>query len=789
MPPRRPTAVSSEIRPALVSAEAAIDIGNLLIACIDAVERAGAAIREVQTSRETDAKSFEVLLKDPLDSRTALTLADQRAQAAIVGPLKRDFPGITIVAEEDQVDGDSGSPRLRTSCPRGLVTPESLRCVPLREICIWVDGLDATREFVRGRLDAVQTLVGISVRGRSVAGVIGLPFHRDGRAPPIVAMVGAGVLNLDLQEVHGAAEGVVMAASQDPKEDAVRAAHGVIDPSTVLPLGGSGNKLLSVATGASQVAVLNLASSLWDTCASEALLVALGGGQLTDIFGNRINYIPGACTDNSYGVVATSPLFSNRDPKNRSHKELCRQMREQCVADSLLASSSGLVPSSPGEVQATDVARDVHGKALTAKFLSHVLNVTVESYSAPEATAVRYLMSDAVRIRIQYANLREIEVAPCQSRPKSLFYKRIVMQDLDHVRLKLETAPEKVARDTTSYQVEAAFLGSAACSRFCAAGARIARPYHVVSQPACVGESPVYSKFALLLEDFSPDDGWSQIGLLSGTTLRAALTSLAEMHAFFWGFTNDKDYDTLSEAVWNQGSYWVPEKQASNQFENIDPQWRKHRANFAAALDVAGVTGHGAVTLENLGALLAKYAVRIAERVHAVDCSHRTLIHGDAKAANFFFRDLDTAGSGPGVGLIDFQWTGWGAGVVDVAYLIASSADISELSDDGRAELELLKYYRDQVVHFLARFGKADNVAMALQLLPWEDLRSSYEDALLDLSRLVFSYHWARIDASPSVLESRKDLLGSNSYNKSVPHAMWLIARTAALLDARYCTN
>jgi 3'(2'), 5'-bisphosphate nucleotidase len=411
MPPSHTATVLTTPKPA----SATVDVGALLGACVDAVERAGAEIRAVQAARVADASSFDVSLKDASDPRTALTLADQRAQAASVGPLKRDFPGLAIVAEEDQEDLDDGSPALRRTCPDGLVTPESLHSVPLSDVCVWCDPLDATAEFCAGRMDSVQTLIGISVRGRAVAGVIGLPFHADGFAPPVVAMVGSGVVNLPPPEASRIGEGVVLASSQTPKEAEVKAAHSVVDAVGTLPLGGSGNKLLSVAAGASDIAVLNLVSSLWDTCASEAMLLALGG-QLTDLFGNRINYFPGARIGNAYGVIATSSSFPKRDCQRRTHKELCRQMREHCVADSLLAASCGLVPSVPGEVQATDVARDVDGEPLTAEFLSTVVNAHVKSYSAPETYAVRYLMSDAVRLHLKYTY-------PESSGPKSLFYK------------------------------------------------------------------------------------------------------------------------------------------------------------------------------------------------------------------------------------------------------------------------------------------------------------------------------------------------------------------------------
>ena len=43
--------------------------------------------------------------------------------------------------------------------------PEEYDAVQLSELVVFIDPLDGTREFVQGRLEAVQTLIGISWRG------------------------------------------------------------------------------------------------------------------------------------------------------------------------------------------------------------------------------------------------------------------------------------------------------------------------------------------------------------------------------------------------------------------------------------------------------------------------------------------------------------------------------------------------------------------------------------------------------------------------------------------------
>jgi len=159
---------------------------------------------------------------------------------------------------------------------------------------------------------------------------------------------------------------------------------------------------------------------------------------------------------------------------------------------------------------------------------------------------------------------------------------------------------------------------------------------------------------------------------------------------------------------------------------------------------------------------------------------HRTLLHGDLKAANLFFPAEGAAVDVQGeVGLIDFQWSGWGLGSVDLAYLVAASAKGGAMDADGAAEAELLEAYRAELCAGLASFG-LDPDAEAPSA---EALRASYELALLDFCTAVFGYHWPRIAATPDVLRAREHMLGSNAYNKDLASARWLVARCAALLD------
>ena len=71
--------------------------------------------------------------------------------------------------------------------------PEDLRRpLAARDLCVFVDPVDGTREFVEGRLEAVECLVGVAHRGRAVAGVMGLPFYDETLSVPAVASRASG---------------------------------------------------------------------------------------------------------------------------------------------------------------------------------------------------------------------------------------------------------------------------------------------------------------------------------------------------------------------------------------------------------------------------------------------------------------------------------------------------------------------------------------------------------------------------------------------------------------------
>ena len=213
-------------------------------------------------------------------------------------------------------------------------------------VTIYVDPLDGTREFVEGRLTNVQSLVGIAVGGRAVAGAIGLPFPGGVDSPPAVVY---GLCFGDVKEVktHGqrpAAEpwvdmGIagrpVVVTGDDTAPVLVSARTAALGAKgTAIIKGAAGNKLLACGDSPprADIAMMHLKTSLWDTCAPEAIIRARGG-YVTDLFGSPIVYLPPTRPSdltNSLGVIASSSDM--RD----THEALTTALRRDPTALALL---------------------------------------------------------------------------------------------------------------------------------------------------------------------------------------------------------------------------------------------------------------------------------------------------------------------------------------------------------------------------------------------------------------------------------------------------------------------
>lgn len=101
------------------------------------------------------------------------------------------------------------------------------------------------------------------------------------------------------------------------------------------------------------------------------------------------------------------------------------------------------------------------------------------------------------------------------------------------------------------------------------------------------------------------------------------------------------------------------------------------------------------------------------------DCRFQTLVHGDAKVANFCFDE-----AGARVAAVDFQYAGRGVGIRDVAYFLGSCLDERQLMKE---EQQWLECYRLSLVNAINGYHDsmpAEEIANAwidLYAVAWTD--------------------------------------------------------------------
>lgn len=238
-------------------------------------------------------------------------------------------------------------------------------------------------------------------------------------------------------------------------------------------------------------------------------------------------------------------------------------------------------------------------------------------------------------------------------------------------------------RKVKSYQVETRFYE--AYSQRCEPSCRV--PKLIASE-----EKPDQSGWVLVLEDLDEAGFALRKDYLSEAGLRACLRWLASFHATFLYEPADR--------LWEIGTYW-----------HLDTRPDELDAMPAGELKTA--------------------ASRIDERLNAAE--FQTLVHGDAKVANFCFPTKD----GDPVAAVDFQYVGRGCGMKDVAYFISSCMTEQEAATNEDA---ILDFYFESLGNELRRMEKeVDFRALELE---WRRL---YPFAWADFCRFLAGWspgHW-----------------------------------------------
>ncbi|KAF7718291.1 3'(2'),5'-bisphosphate nucleotidase [Penicillium ucsense] len=306
------------------------------------------------------------------DDKSPVTIGDFGAQALIIQAIRKNFPNDEIVAEEEasslredkslsaeiwrlvqdvkledaESDKILGGPI--TSEESMLDTIDAGKSAGGPKGRIWaLDPIDGTKGFLRGGQYAV--CLGLIVDGDVKAGAIGTPNLPVDDAAPIQSSIGAeqsdassnGVLfsavlgegatsrpltsgalaeskPISMRPVPDIAqavfcEGVEAAHSAQGDNAAVAERLGITAPSVRMD---SQAKYCSIARGAGDIYLRlpvkkDYQEKIWDHAAGD-IIVREAGGQVTDIYGNRLDFSKGRTLAANKGVVAAPKALQDQ---------------------------------------------------------------------------------------------------------------------------------------------------------------------------------------------------------------------------------------------------------------------------------------------------------------------------------------------------------------------------------------------------------------------------------------------------------------------------------------------
>lgn len=211
--------------------------------------------------------------------------------------------------------------------------------------------------------------------------------------------------------------------------------------------------------------------------------------------------------------------------------------------------------------------------------------------------------------------------------------------------------------------------------------------------PACLAVNADARETVLLLTDLDAAGFDIRKNDAEIQDIHACLHWLANFHATF--------LNSNANGLWECGTYW-----------HLDTR----PDELAALNDIA----------------LRQAAPQIDQILR--ECRYQTLVHGDAKLANFCFHQNNSITK---VAAVDFQYIGRGCGIKDVAYFIGSCLNEN---DCETMECQLLDYYFSVLVDRIIQ--KSGNVKTAELENEWREL---YPVAWADFHRFIKGWspgHW-----------------------------------------------
>lgn len=280
-----------------------ISLKALLAGAIKAAEVGGMEIitihGQTRLGIESKGKTKEGV-NDPV------TAADYRSHCAIYHSLIKTFPRITVISEEaskgcDQVDVPNLENAIKDVEKYDIGNDVEVNA---NDITVWIDPLDATKEFTENLLQYVTTMVCVTIKGEPVIGVVHKPFElKQTYWAWTNHRVSPNLMNLSTLKERKTPIVIVSRSHAGRVHNASKVALG--ENVQVESAAGAGYKFLEVAVRNATVYVHMTAIKKWDICAGAAIVSALGGTVTSLSDSQPISFGPNDSTTLNSGLLVT----------------------------------------------------------------------------------------------------------------------------------------------------------------------------------------------------------------------------------------------------------------------------------------------------------------------------------------------------------------------------------------------------------------------------------------------------------------------------------------------------
>ena len=320
-----------------------LKLSDLLAHCIVALQVAGQEVVKISLLKNHQLHQVGSKGRTLEGADDVVTGADLKSHRMILNTIKDSYRRLDIVSEEDTTKAfenirleDDILPIDRIEFARllrnNLIDIEGQHAnrgslIAQHETLVWVDPLDATKEYSENLTNYVTLMACIVHKSQPIAGVIHKPFTNltfwSFKDEPTGKYHHSPDLTRVLQKAVGKEfdndrmRVMISRSHAGDIENVLRRLWG--DQAQVIPAGGSGYKTIELINQTANVYMHTTHIKKWDICAPHAILNSLPAGRMTDLKGGTINF------GNPKDKIVTSGIIASLDAK--IHKDVVDLMK------------------------------------------------------------------------------------------------------------------------------------------------------------------------------------------------------------------------------------------------------------------------------------------------------------------------------------------------------------------------------------------------------------------------------------------------------------------------------